>query len=113
MKKLLLLAGVCSLALGLTACKPGAPSAEKAFATASPEVKASWASANAAMTTNGYATAILQLQELRAAPGLTADQQKVIDAKSTAISDQMYAAANKDDPAAKKAIEDLRDSLRR
>lgn len=62
----------------------------------------------AAMKTNGYAEAIFQLQELREKSGLSAEQTKVVDQTSTAISDKMYDMANKDDPAAKKALERLR-----
>lgn len=98
--------------VALAACKKAAPTGE-VFASASVEIKAGWNSADAAMKTNGYAAAILQLQALRANPALTPQQQQVVDAKSTAISDKMYAEANKDDPAAKQALQDLKTALGR
>jgi len=67
----------------------------------------------AAMNTNGYAVAIMELQKIRQLPGVSAAHGKAIDDASTKISDQMYAAANKDDPKAKAAIEDLRNAWKR
>jgi len=95
------------------ACNKSVSSGSSALQSASPEVKKGWDTAMAAMKTNGYAAAILELQKARALPGVTAEQGKVIDASSTKISDQMYAAANKDDPKAKAAIEDLRNAWKR
>jgi hypothetical protein len=94
---------------GLSGCgKTAATDGNKAFQSASPDLKKSWDMAMAAMKTNGYAAAILHLQELRAQPGLSAEQTKAVEETSTAISDKMYDAANDGDPAAKQAIEDLR-----
>ena len=67
----------------------------------------------AAMNTNGYAVAIMELQRIKQLPGVSAAQSKAIDEASTKISDQLYAAANKDDPKAKAAIEDLRNNWKR
>jgi hypothetical protein len=81
---------------------------DEAFKSATPEVKAAWETAKAAMKTNGYAAAIMSLQTGRALPGVNPQQAKAFDETVTAVSDQMYDAANRDDPAGKQAIEDLR-----
>lgn len=112
MRTQLVAIGFVVATLGLVACKKAAPTGE-VFASASTELKTAWNGADAAMKTNGYAAAILQLQMLRANPTLTPEQQQAVDAKSTAISDQMYAAANKDDPAAKQALLDLKSAMGR
>ena len=95
------------------ACNKSVSSGGSVLESAKPEVKKGWDTAMAAMKTNGYATAIIELQRIRALPEVTAAQGKVIDASSTKISDAMYAAANKDDPNAKAAIEDLRNAWKR
>ena len=48
------------------------------------------------------------LRRVLAAGGLTAEQRQAVDTTVTAVSDAMYAAANRGDPAGKQAIEDLR-----
>lgn len=108
---LLLAAGF--LAVAGIACNKSVSSIGSALQTASPEVKKGWDMAMAAMNTNGYAVAIMELQRIRQLPGVSATQGKAIDEASTKISDQMYAAANNDDPKAKAAIEDLRNSWKR
>jgi hypothetical protein len=79
----------------------------KLFATAPAPIKAEWDKATAAIATNGYAAAILSLKNLQA-QSLTPEQTKAINDTVTAVSDQMYAAANKGDAAAKQALQDLR-----
>jgi hypothetical protein len=101
------------LAVALLGCKPTAASGDKVFASASADAKGLWISATAAMKTNGYAVALLTLRELGAKPGLTEAQQKVVASYSTSINDQMYAAADKGDAAAKKALEELRSVMGR
>jgi hypothetical protein len=95
------------------ACNKSVSSGGSALQTASPDVKKGWDTAMAAMNTNGFAVAIIELQKIRQLPGVSAAQGKAIDDASTKISDQMYAAANKDDPKAKAAIEDLRNAWKR
>lgn len=107
-----LLAALVFMAVGCGK-KKTVGSGDAAFQSAAPEIKAAWNAAMAAVKTNGYAAAILTLQQMRAVPGLSPAQAKAVDDNSTAISDAMYAAANKDDPAAKKAIDDLRNAMRR
>ena len=82
----------------------------KAFQSADAKTKAAWELAMQAVTTNGYATAILTLKELKEQPGLTPEQTKAVSETVDAVSDQMYKALNKGDPNAQKAIQDLRDA---
>lgn len=100
--------GLCVAAAALGGCGKSTVDGNKVFQSASPVLKKSWDTAMEAEKTNGYAAAILHLQELRAQPGLSAEQTKAVEEASTAISDKMYDAANDGDPAAKQAIEDLR-----
>jgi hypothetical protein len=95
------------------ACNKSISSGSTAMQSASPEVKKGWDTALAAMKTNGYAVAIIELQKIKDLPGVTPQQVKVIETSSTKISNDMYAAANKDDPKAKAAIEDLRNAWKR
>ena len=116
--RLCLRAAALFLAVGFVAvagigCNKSVSSGGSALQTAPPEVKKGWDTAMAAMNTNGYAVAIMELQRIKQLPGVSAAQSKAIDEASTKISDQMYAAANKDDPKAKAAIEDLRNNWKR
>ncbi len=61
-----------------------------------------------AIRANDYAGALTNIQLLSASPGLSADQTAVLQQTGTAVSDQMYDAANKGDARAKAAIEQLR-----
>lgn len=98
---------------GLLGCKKDIDSGASAFQSASPEIKKGWDSAMAAMQTNGYAVAIMQLQVLRGKPGITLEQGKAIDNASTRINEQMYESANRDEEAGKAAIEELRKAMGR
>lgn len=80
----------------------------KAFQSAEAGLKAAWDTAVAADKTNGYVVAITTLQMLVAQPGLTDKQSEIARNTLTAISDKMYDAANREDPAAKQALDDLR-----
>jgi hypothetical protein len=80
----------------------------KAFQSAPPETKAAWDAAIAAIKTNGYTSASLALQQLMTQPGLTPQQTRAAQETGTALSDQMYEAANKGDANAKQAIDELR-----
>jgi hypothetical protein len=110
--------GVAVLSLALCGCGKKSASSlasknDAAFSSATPEVKGAWEASKAAMKTNGYAVAIAALTGAKAAAGLSPDQSRAIDETVTAISDQMYEAANREDPAAKQAIEDLRTMMGR
>ncbi len=106
-----LLAGLGMIALaGLLAvgCGKSASANAKAFDSASPEIKATWDKAQTAAKAKDYATALLTFQQLQARTDLTPDQIKAVGEAATAVSDQMYEASNKGDPAAEKAIETMR-----
>lgn len=100
-------------AVGLTGCGKRAPDTTKAFQSASPEIQDAWQSANAAMKTNGYTMAILQLRQLRMHPALTSEQLEALDHVSASISEKMYEAADKGDAGAKQAVEELRAAISR
>ena len=78
-----------------------------------PEVKAGWDAVVTAAKAKQYSTAILGIQKLRQQPGLTPEQTQVMDQTATALSDEMYEAANKGDANAKKSLDDLRKATAR
>lgn len=80
----------------------------KAFDSASPEIKTLWEKAQTAAKAKDYAGALLMFRQLSARTDLTPDQTKAVEVSSTAVSDQMYEAANKGDAEATKAIETMR-----
>lgn len=88
--------------------KSAAARGDKAFQSAPAEIKSAWDTAKKAIQANDYATAITTLQNLTTNQTLSADQNHALQETATAVSDQMYAAANKGDPKAKQAIDDLR-----
>lgn len=103
-----------SLAVGLLfGCNKSVESGASAFQSASPEIRKAWDSATAALKTNGYATAIIQLQQLRAQSGITIEQGKAIEQATAKINQQMYDAANRNDPGAIASIEELRKAMGR
>lgn len=80
----------------------------KAFDSAKPEVKTLWEKAQTAAKAKDYAAALLTFQQLSLRTDLTPEQVKAVEVASTAVSDQMYEAANKGDAEATKAVETLR-----
>lgn len=80
----------------------------KLFQSADPAIKAQWEAANASVKTNGYAEAIIGFKRLQGA-NLSPEQRKAVDETVTAVSDQMYEAANKGEAGAIKAVQHLRD----
>jgi hypothetical protein len=88
-------------------------SGANAIQSAPAEVKTAWDTAMAAMKTNGYAVAIMELQAAQSHPNITPKQAEALQNAASQINDQMYAAANKDDPAGKAAVEELRKAMRR
>jgi hypothetical protein len=101
-----------ALSLLLAGCGANPQSAashgDKAFQSATPEVRSAWQTAAASLKTNNFALALDTLKHLHAVPSLTQDQMKAIETTATATSDKMYAAANAGDANAKKSIEELR-----
>ena len=84
----------------------------KAFASASPEVRAAWDIAIAADKTNGYAAAYLTSLQLTTAPELTPEQRQAASDLCGAVYKRMVAAAEKNDPGAKQALDEVRDASR-
>ena len=110
------LATLCgALACLLAGCGPNpttiANDNTKSFQSADPQTKASWDAALAAMKTNGYAPALLELRKLAARSNLSPEQAKAVADTGTALTDRMYAAARKGDTKAAEAIKQL-DALR-
>jgi hypothetical protein len=85
---------------------------EKAFNTAPPELKAQWDTALNALKSKDYSVALGTLNQIAVVTNLGPQQAEAVREVSTAVSDEMYDAANKGDPKAKQAIEDLRKSRR-
>jgi hypothetical protein len=85
----------------------------KLFQSADPAVKGDWDAAVAAFRTNGYATAIITLKNLRQQTNISSQQATAVDQMLTAVNDQMYEAANKGDANATQSIEDLRKAMGR
>ena len=79
----------------------------KLFESAEAPIKSEWQTAMAAVNTNGYVTAVVTLQKLQQMK-LTPQQLDAVNQTVTAVSDQMYQAANKGDARAKQALEELR-----
>lgn len=101
------------LALLFVGCSKGVGDGAKVFETASAEIKAAWDKGLAEAKAKDYAAAIGTLQDLHRKPGLTPEQIKALEETTTAISDEMYAAANKGDAKAVEAINQLRQRQRR
>lgn len=81
---------------------------DKAFQSAQPEVKACWDNATAAMATNGYAAAMMALQQLLEHTNATPEQIQGAHETVLAVNAKMYEAANKGDPNALQSIQELR-----
>jgi Sec-independent protein translocase protein TatA len=108
---------VLVVALVLSGCGKSAGSAaaegQKAFQSAPKEVKAEWDRAISAIKANDYATALITFRDLQSQTNLTQEQMDAVGKTATAISDQMYAKANKGDAKANEAIETLRKAMTR
>jgi hypothetical protein len=83
------------------------PSERQAFDSAPPDVKQIWEMAVAAGKTNDYVASLTLFNGLLSR-GLSPEQKDAASKQMTAVNQRLFAAARKDDPAAKKAIEELR-----
>ncbi len=106
-----------SLLLGFTTagCKKSGRAAAvdvKAFDSAPAEVKDAWSTALKAAEANDYATAYITLGQMRMQLGLNGEQARAIAAESTLVHARMDEAAQKGDPSALKAIQDIRAASR-
>ena len=110
---------VCGLCLFLgfagAGCKKSGQTAAadpKVFDSASSELKEAWSTALSAFQTNDYATAYITLGQMRKQAGLNEAQNLAIAAESTLVHTRMDEAAQKGDPNALKAIQDIRAASR-
>ena len=104
-------AAACWFSVCLIGCTESAKSVAArnaaTFRSAPTEARAAWDIAAAAAKTNGYFTAMVVLEKIQSDTTLSVDQQQAIKQFSTTLSDQMYDAANKGNPAATEAIQEL------
>lgn len=87
--------------------------AAKAFQSADAPTKAIWDATSAALKTNGYAPALIGLQNLINQPNLTEDQRQAVTAFISGLNDKLVDAASKGDPQAIEALKATRGSFRR
>jgi hypothetical protein len=108
--------GLCLfLGLAVAGCKKSSQAAAvdaKAFDSASAELKEAWSTALKAAEANDYATAYITLAQMRTQPGLSGEQGRAIASESTIVHARMDEAAQKGDPNALKAIQDIRAASR-
>src|SRR5258708_6268885 len=90
---------VCFVSCTQSAKSIAARNAAK-FQSAPAQARSAWEVATAAAKTNGYFTAMVALAEIQSDTTLSAEQQRAVKELSITLSDQMYNAANKGDPAA-------------
>jgi hypothetical protein len=102
-----------ALALLLSGCGPGAPKVttadNKAFETASPELKQDWAQSQAAAGTNNYTVALVTLRSMLA-QNLSIEQIEAVQNAMRACNAKLMKAVENGDPAAQKALEALKSS---
>jgi len=107
-----LLMGVAMLALGAAGCSKSTNALKSnVFDSAGPEIKAKWEKATAAAATNDYATAVIAMNEIAAQTNLTTEQRTVLNDALSGENDRMFAAAQKGDPQAKAALDEIRKHL--
>jgi hypothetical protein len=104
--------GVVSCSFVLSACSRNDPANtvtaedKRAFDSASPEVKQLWTGALESAKTNGYVDCQNQLNLLLQAD-ITPEQKAAALREGRTMSDKLMAAADKGDPAAKEALQQL------
>ena len=102
-------------ALALAGCGRGNTSAAnalqtKAFDSAPPEIKAKWGVVISDLHSNGInIKAQIALWDLRQEQALTPDQKRVVEETLKTLAGRMYDAAGRGDPAALKALKDVRE----
>ena len=113
---MLTLAAAACMAGWLCGCGEGQPkvtSADlKAFDGAAPELKQAWAEAHAAAATNNYGAAVMKLRSMLP-HDLSVPQVETIQNAMRAYNLKLLAEADKGDPAALKALEEIRASSAR
>ena len=82
----------------------------KAFDSASPELKQAWGAVISGLHTNDFNVgAQIALWDLRQQPALTAEQRDIVEQMLKTLSGLMFEAAGRGDPAALKAMKDVRE----
>src|SRR5262245_26181304 len=82
----------------------------KAFDSAPPEIKQAWGAVISGLQTNDFNVgAQIVLWDLRQQPALTAEQQGIVEQTLKTLSGRMFDAAGRGDPAALKAMKDVRE----
>jgi hypothetical protein len=116
MKNLILISSVSFLfAALLVGCGKSAKlnsADQKAFADAAPELKQSWAEAQAAAGTNDYVLAIVTLRTMLG-QGLSAPQVEAVQDAIRTYDGKLVTAASHGDLEAQKKLEDLRSAATR
>ena len=107
-----LLVALAALAAGCSKSPSSIGGKSKVFDSASAAVRESWTQAVACAKTNDYAGATVLMMGLRKEE-LTPEQLATVDASLKTLTEAMYEAAGRGDPAAQKAIEELKKRPRR
>jgi hypothetical protein len=82
----------------------------KAFDSASPQIKEAWGAAISGLHTNDFNVgAQIALWDLRQQTALTAEQRSIVEQTLKALSGRMFEAAGRGEPAALKAMKDVRE----
>jgi hypothetical protein len=82
----------------------------KAFDSAPPAIKERWGAVVSGLHSNGFnAKAQITLWDLRQEQALTPEQKGVVEETLKTLSGRMYDAAGRGDPAALKALKDVRE----
>jgi hypothetical protein len=107
---------LCAIAISVVGCDKKAasnvPQNTNSFASADARIKNDWETIQASAATNNYVVAILTCRKMQALAELTPDQRDAVNSVMTDVNDRMTTAAQKGDPAALRAIEDLRKQWR-
>lgn len=82
----------------------------KAFDSAPPEIKQAWGAVVSGLQTNDFGVSSqIVLWDLRREPALTDQQKAVVEETLTTLSSRMFEAAGRGDPAALKAMKQVRE----
>jgi outer membrane protein assembly factor BamD (BamD/ComL family) len=116
-KLLALVSGLCLL-IGAIGCSSkdaskASDSQDKLFTSANPAIKELWTKGKMAIKANDYLGASGLLNQLQAQTELNPDQAKAVTELVTSFNTAMFAAADKGDTNALKAIQELRSRSRR
>jgi hypothetical protein len=115
MKNLILISSVSLFCALLFGCGKGpklTAADQKAFANAAPEIKQSWAQAQAAAATNDYVLAMVTLRSMLG-PALSVEQIEAVQNAIRTYDAKLVNAASHGDTEAQKQLETLRSASTR